>query len=153
MAWTQPYTPNLTDYQSFLVAQGFNNTVLPADSDEIQWSLNRALSVVMTSMQQSGQAPEYTIAVYNCAAHHLVMMAQDVAGLAFFSDLRARRNALGFVPGVTGASGDQGTSTTLVVPEQFKGLRFADLEYIKTVWGINYLSYAQKYGPSVWVLI
>lgn len=153
MAWADPYTPNLADYQSFLTAQGFSATVLPTDSDEIQWSLNRALSVVMTSSQQPGSAPEYTIAVYNCATHHLVMMAQDVPGLTFFTALRARSNALGFVAGVTGASGDQGTNTTLVVPDQFKGLRFADLEYIKTTWGINYLSYAQKYGPSVWVSV
>lgn len=162
MAWTDPFSPNLADYQSFLSEQGFSASVLPPSSPWIQWSFNRAISVVIPvctpgpsflgSPAGTG-APEYTIAVYNLATHHLVLMAQDQPGLSFFTDLRARLNTAGFIAGVVASSSDQGTSSTMLVPDAFKGFRIADLEYLKTIWGRAYLSYAQKAGPVVTVMV
>lgn len=153
MSWTNPFTPNLADYQTFLTGQGFSAAVLPTTSPWIQWSFNRAISVVVSVCEQYDGAPEYTIAVYNLATHHLVLMAQDQPGLTFFSDLRARLNTSGFIAGVIAASSDQGTSSTMLVPDAFKGFRIADLEYLKTIWGRAYLGYAQKAGPVVTVMV
>ena len=153
MAWTDPFRPNLTDYQSFLTEQGFSAAVLPSSSPWIEWSFNRSMSVVIPVCDFGMMAPEYTIAVYNLATHYLVLMAQDQPGLSFFTDLRARLNTSGFIAGVVASSSDQGTSSTMMVPDPFKGFRMADLEYLKTIWGRSYLSYAQKAGPVATVMV
>lgn len=69
--------------------------------------------------------------------------------LVFFSQLRQQFNLLGFVAGVVQTSTDQGTSTTLAVPDFFKNLTLDDLDFIKTPWGRAYKAYEQKAGPTV----
>lgn len=153
MSFTNPFTPNLTDYQTFLTNEGFTAAVLPPDSEWITWSFNRAVTTAKASCIPGALMSEYVMAVYSLATHHLVLSAQDQPGLSFFANLKAKLNTSGFVGGVVRGSGDQGTYSEVVVSKLFENLRITDLEYIKTIWGRMYLSYAQKYGSVVTVMV
>lgn len=70
-------------------------------------------------------------------------------GTVFFTTLRTRYNLLAFSAGPISSSSDQGTSENTYNPEFFKYLQFADLNYMLTPWGRQYLAYAQTAGPTV----
>jgi len=72
-----------------------------------------------------------------------------VFGLQFFANLRKQFNLLSLVAGPVQSSHDASTGQTLVVPDFFKNLTFADLDLMKTPWGQRYLAYAQQYGPNI----
>ncbi len=156
--FVQPTTPNVADYTTWLVGQGFLPQYLPAGSSWIEYALNQALIIVNQYGQCIvGGSPNvaYTLAVYNCATHIQVKITPDVNGQTFFQTMRGPPpggfNMLGFVPGVVQASADQGTSSTLVVPEFFKNLTIGDLNFLLTPWGREYLAYAQDFG-DLWGL-
>jgi hypothetical protein len=69
--------------------------------------------------------------------------------MSFFATARSLFKLLQLVAGPVQSTGDQGTNTTLVVPDFFKTLTLEDLDLIKTPWGRRYLAYAQKAGPTV----
>ena len=69
--------------------------------------------------------------------------------MSFFWQARQSLSLNSLVAGPVQSTGDQGTNTTLVVPDFFKTLTFEDLDLIKTPWGRRYLAYAQKAGPTV----
>jgi hypothetical protein len=219
--FVQPTTPNVADYTTWLLGQGFLPQYLPAGSSWIEYALNQALIIVNQYGQCIvGGSPNvaYTLAVYNCATHIQVKITPDltvavtgsisgttmnvtgvtsgniVVGMAitnltaaslpltvlafgtgngglgtytvsesltisstainlsgtFFQTMRGPPpggfNMLGFVPGVVQASADQGTSSTLLVPEFFKNLTIGDLNFLLTPWGREYLAYAQDFG-------
>ena len=153
-----PTTPNVTDYTTWLVGQGFLPQFLPAGSAWIEYALNQALIIVNRYGQcVVGGMPNvaYTLAVYNCATHIQVKITPDAKGQTFFQTMRGPApggfNMLGFLPGVVQASGDVSTNQTLLVPDAFKGLTFSDLNFMLTPWGREYLAYAQDYG-SLWGL-
>ncbi len=99
----------------------------------------------------------YAWAVYNLAAHLLIMWAPDNPALAppnntFFADLRDKYGLNSFTPGVIQASHDQGTGQAFIVPDFVKNMTMADLAYLKTPWGRAYMGLAQAYGPTIWGL-
>ena len=75
--------------------------------------------------------------------------APGMFNMAFFASARSLFKLLQLVAGPVQSTGDQGTNTTLVVPDFFKTLTLEDLDLIKTPWGRRYLAYAQKAGPNV----
>ncbi len=128
---------------------GFSTTVLPDNEPTIPAAYENALELVnCTIAKVSGFF--YTQAVYMLGADIVCNYAPDQAGLTFFADLREKWNTLKFVSGTIQWAGDQGTQTSLVVPEAAKMFTLADLQSLKTPWGRNYLSIAQRYGPSIW---
>lgn len=68
----------------------------------------------------------------------------------YFYAARATFGLLVVAPGVVTAASDQGTSTGLLNPEFMKNLTLANLSYMKTPWGQQYMAIAIDYGPSVW---
>jgi len=67
----------------------------------------------------------------------------------FFVNYRKINNLLSFQSGVVLGSGDQNTSNTLVVPELYRKLPLYAQDLLRTLWGRQYLSYAQTYGPTI----
>lgn len=67
-----------------------------------------------------------------------------------FFQLRRTYGINRFVPGVVTSAGDQGTSTGLLNPDFMRNLQFADLQYMKTPWGMQYEAFAQRAGPTLW---
>mgnify|MGYP003341841371 CR=1 FL=1 len=51
-----------------------------------------------------------------------------------------------FVSGVVSFAGDEGTQSTLTVPEALKGLTIGNLQNLKTPYGRTYLQIAQDFG-------
>jgi len=93
--------------------------------------------------------PLYTLAVYNLGADRFIRLAQDTPGTTFYSSLRQQFNILKFRPGVVLASGDEGSSETLLVPDWYRELPMTAQQLLETPWGRDYLAYAQMYGPYV----
>lgn len=147
MAWTNPSTPNLTDFYTYVTGQGVPTADLPSDSVWLQYAFNWAMDHTMSGAPIPGY--EYTRAVYNAGMDRLLWIAEDLAGQTFFTQQRATYGILQFKPGVVMASGDNSTSQTLVVPDYYKELPMWGQELLKTPWGREYLAYAQMYGPYV----
>jgi hypothetical protein len=91
----------------------------------------------------------YDNAVYNLGMSNLIEFTPDQIGRTMFATLRKTYSILAFKPGVVQSSGDEGTNTSLLVPDFMKNLTMADLQYIKTPWGRAYMAIAQRVGP-VW---
>ena len=150
MAWANPNVPNLPDYILFVTdIMQISPLYLPADSPYLQWSLDRAQNLVL---QTPCGGTEYTVAVYNCAGHILLVMATDQAGREFFEETRKKLGMLKFAAGVVASTSDQSTSTSLAVPDALKQLTIGDLDFMRSQYGRNYMSYSQDYGPTIWGL-
>lgn len=70
-------------------------------------------------------------------------------GFLFFAVCRQKFNLLSYTAGPVSSTGDQGTQTSLVVPEWLTNATLATQGLLKTPWGRAYLEYAQAYGPTV----
>lgn len=151
---------NLADYQSFITNQmQIPVAALPLTAPVILMSLAIAEEIVNPALQSVGAAcgstlgytgPSiYELAVYNLAADNLINFAPDQPGQTFFADLRTAWKITSFVPGVIQASADVSTSESLLVPDFMKNLTMADLQYMKTPYGRQYLAFAQRYG-TMW---
>ena len=70
-------------------------------------------------------------------------------GIVFFSAQRKAYQLLSMVAGPIQSSSDESTSQSIAVSDMFKNLTFSDIDFMKTPWGRQYLSYAQTYGPTV----
>lgn len=86
---------------------------------------------------------------YPLEANPGVITAVGIFNMSFFATARSMFKLLQLIPGPVQTTGDQGTQTTLVVPDFFKALTLEDMDLIKTPWGRRYLAYAQKAGPTV----
>ena len=156
MSWTNPNAPNLADYTSFLQGTvGIPDAVMPSNSPYIGYALNRALDLVINAgAAVSGN--DYTLAVYNCAAHIQLVITPDVIvnGVSrnWFDTARSQFGLLKTVNGVVTSSSDQGTSTANAVSEGLTNLTIEDLGFMKTNWGRAYVGFNQSYGPTVWGL-
>jgi len=147
-----PTTPNQTDYTTFLRGHvGIGPDPLPDDSMWITTTLAIAQDVVNDQLNQV-QPIIYTLAVYNYAADRLINFAIDVGGLTYFRDLRSQLGINVFAAGVVASSSDQGTSQSLEVLRSMKGLTIGQMQMMKTIYGRQYLDFAQAYGPSPWGL-
>jgi len=148
--WANPNVPNLPDFLLFVqFGMAIDPLYLPTDSPVYQWSLTRALALVINLPACAG--PDYTLAVYNCAGHVLITIAPDQEGRDYFECLREKLGLLKFAAGVVAATADQATSTTLAVPDSLAQLTIGDLDFIRSPWGRVALAYNQDYG-GIWGL-
>jgi hypothetical protein len=152
--------PTLAGYISFIRSiMNVPVEALPDDSDYIVMSYNWAMDYVLLELQTvphmtTSPRNMYAVAVYNCAADMLVNIAVDDPNApppfdTYWSDLRSKLGINNFVPGMVTSSSDQGTSTSLTLPDFFKNLTLGDLQQMKTPWGRMYLQIAQSWG-TVW---
>lgn len=151
MAFSDPTTPNITDYTTFIRNAGFDTTVLPDGSEWIQNSFDVAYDIVNPDLAQ-GSSLIYVLAVYNLGVDRLINYAIDVSGQTYFADLRKSLNLLDITVGVIDSGSDQGTSAGIANPEQMKLLTFQDLQTLKTPYGRQYMAFAQMYGQTLWGL-
>lgn len=155
--FTNPSTPNLADFTTYVYAQGVPSADLPSNSDYLVWSLGYAQDVALQAAPGTGgsyvgtvlTAAPYVIAVYNLGLHHLIKIAQDVSPSTFFATQRANFKLNQFVAGPIIASADQSTSESLLAPDWMKTMTMQSLDLLKTPWGRMYLEYAQMYGPNI----
>lgn len=142
-------TPTEADYLTFLrTTVGITTDALSDDNDAI--GISYALSLETVNRFFKSVAPAlYVWAVYNLAAALLFDFAQDTPPSTFFADARKAWNINSFVAGVVNSASDNGTSAGTAIPAAFNELTLADLQLLKTPWGRNYLSIAQKWGPDL----
>jgi hypothetical protein len=139
---------NRAGFVQFIRAAGIDSASLPDASTYIDAALALSIEIVYEPMA-SASPLMYDQAVYNLGMSTLVETAPDQTNKTTFFDLRKSFNINGFVPGVVQSSGDEGTYSSMLVPDFFKNLTFADLQYIKTPWGRAYMAIAQRVG-SLW---
>lgn len=152
--------PTIAGYTAFLRESGINATVLPDSSFSIQLSFAIAKGIVSPWLCQI-DADIYTLAVYNLATDRLIYFAQDQAGQTFFGGgpdgkppgLRQQYGINAKGPyGLINASHDETTGQAVTLPEWAMSLTLLDLQNFKTPFGLQYLTFAQMIGPSIWGL-
>ena len=156
-------TPTQADFIANFVygVMGVPVAWLPSDSITITYAYNTAVATVNPAYMCI-PGPIYLQMVYNLAAHLLLMWAQDptttppwpyqnIDGVqyGFFGWYRKQNNMLGAITGTVQAASDNGTSTSLVVPQQAQNLTMAQLGLTTTPFGRYYLGLAQSSG-EVW---
>jgi hypothetical protein len=158
--FVNPTTPNLPDFLTFLATSvQIPNTALPADSPWPGYALDAAVGLVLMPPCGLPTVPGvlYSLACYNCATHILLGITPDQPGQTFFADIRGNNSStippgLGLNIPTTGlvvSSSDQGSSVGLTAPEWAAGLTVSQLQFYKTPWGREYLSWQQSYGPTI----
>jgi hypothetical protein len=164
MAWSQPTTPNLADYQTWLYTvvagqAGLTPRILPPASQVIPDTLQTAEAIVTDALQVAGPCGSqvtaltiYVQAVYNLATDRLYNWAGDVGGQTYFRDKRKEWGIFTISVGVAAQASDQGTAIGLLNPDQMQLLTLQDLQTLKTPWGRQYMAYAQMYGRNLWGL-
>ena len=91
----------------------------------------------------------YQLLVYNLGAHFLIEYAPNALGSTFFTDTRAKLGLSGAGSiGLVQASSDNGTSSSLMIPDALKNLSLSELNYMQTPWGRRYLELAQRLGDT-----
>jgi hypothetical protein len=145
--------PNITDFETFVsdVMQ-----VPPASMPSawaMQWCFDNALNITLDDLQTIASQPTtptiFCQAVYNLGGAFLCDFAQDDPPQTYWTDLRKNLGINSFSPGVIQSASDQGTSSSLMIPDFMKGLTLMDMQLLKTPWGRAYLMIAQAWG-SVW---
>jgi hypothetical protein len=173
-----PPSPTLAGFLVFIrEGMGISSTILPDNDPSIPLAFAVALAIVNPALQampipssdaagvslNSGGLTIYTFAVYNFAADRIINFAQDQPnaepvkgsgdpGLPFFQWQRKELNINGFVPGVIQSSNDETTGESFVVQEAAKQFTLMNIQQLKTLWGRQYLSLAQSFGPTTWGL-
>jgi len=142
--------PTLSGYLAFIRnIVGINSTILPDNSPVIEFSYNLAINICTDLLVKIPQIPSeflYITAVYNLATDTLFTYAQDQEGQKYFAQVQQKYQLHALVPGVVSFAGDEGTQTTMVVPEAFKNMTIANLQNLKTPYGRTYLGIAQDFG-------
>lgn len=161
--------PTLTYYQTVFIpdVMGISTTYLSYNSPAVLISYNMAITLVNLSLKSicpSGIDPTlpslYALAVYNFAAHNLLMFSPDKPGViyktvdgqayGFFAWTRKQLNLTGFTSGVIQSTNDLTTGGSYVVPDAFKNFSVRDLQMTKTIYGQQYLAIAQDMGENDW---
>jgi hypothetical protein len=153
--------PTVAGFLIFIRNQmGIAAQILPDSDPGITVAYNVACEIVNRAIAKVS-CQIYALAVYNLAAANLIEFAQDQPNAApiaqsdpplpYFAYYRNLWKINSFVSGVVAAAGDDSTSNSMVTMEAFKTLTMADLQYLKTPWGRQYLSFAQRYGGIVGV--
>lgn len=128
----------------------------PAGSLALYYAYQTAAGTVNLALS-SVPGLMYSQAVYNLGGDNLANWAPDVPGVdypgtntPYWTYLRTKYSIDSFAPGVVSSTSDEGTSTTLTVPDVLQQLQLDQLQNLKTPWGRRYLALAQKYGPNAW---
>lgn len=155
MSWSNPNSPNLSDYLLFLRGNvGIQAAYLPDASPFIDYAFNRALNLVL-NIPTSLPGVDYTLAVYNCAGHIQLCITPDqvVDGVSYgyFVEKRKEFDLLLPVVGLVSSSSDESTSVTNAVPDALRQLTISDLGFMRTPWGREFLAYEQDFG-GIWGL-
>jgi len=166
--------PTLAGFTAWLVnVMGISTTILPSNSPVIAFAYEVALETVNPALGFGGfpfpgwcppgmlGGAAYTLSVYNLAGHNVIVFAMDQPGappvdgsdppMPFFAFTRKELKINAFTPGVVTSTSDEGTSVSLLNPEFMKTLGMTDMMLVKTPWGRQYMSFAQKYG-TLWGL-
>lgn len=142
--------PTLSGYVSFIRnIMGINTTLLPDNSPYIEFSYNLAINICTDLLTLIPQIPGeflYITAVYNLAGDTLLTYAVDQPGQTFFSQAKQKYQLNTFVSGVVSFAGDEGTQSTLTVPDSLKHLTIGNLQNLKTPYGRTYLAIVQDFG-------
>ena len=143
-------TPTLAGFTAWVYSDmQIPVSALPADSKYLSWAFDLAIGMVNTALQCNPLV--YQMAVYNLGGDNLINFAIDPPGQAqVFSEYRKTYGIGKFAAGVVASSGDNGTSSALVVPDGLRDLTLQNLMNLKTPWGRQYLAFAQAFGPTVW---
>ena len=159
--------PSLSGFLWFLRnIVGIPVIYLPDDAPVISWSYDISTDTVnpifrcAPAWQLPPQQKIYTQLVYNLGAHDVISWAPDVQPpptppfkidqsgqpVGYFEFMRQQFGLNSFLPGIVTAAYDQGTGTSLMVPDSLKNLTIADLALTKTPWGRTYLGTAQDWN-------
>lgn len=140
--------PSLAGFLTFIrTVMGIGANELPDSNPVIAMAYDVALEIVNPAIcEVSGLM--YSLAVYNLGGSNVAYYAQDQPGKTFFFDLRKRLKIGIFVAGVVQSTADEGSATTLAVPDSLKNLSITDLQNLRDPWGIAYLGIAQKFGQQ-----
>jgi len=150
MSGVKQYAPTLAGFLAWVRSNmQINTTDLPDNSPYIGYAFNVAMEIV-SPLNVVASPLIYMLMVYNLGGDNLINYTPD-SGLGnppstFFSDYRSANNINNFVPGVISFASDEGTSSTTTVTDQLKDLTIANLQQLKTPWGITYLSFQQRTG-------
>ena len=149
--------PTLGDFLVFIAnVMGIPVSALPTNAPIITYAFDWAMAVVDDQLAGvpyiSGSWSQYAIAVYNLAGDRIINFATDQTGQTYFADLRNTLKINAFTPGIVSSTADSSTSTSLEVPDFFKGMTLEDLQLLKTPYGRQYMAIAQKYGKTIWGL-
>jgi hypothetical protein len=128
---------------------GIGTAALPDDAPAIGYAYAVATELVPCELQAISPTM-YMLAVYNLGGDNLINYAPDQAGQTFFADARKLYRCNDFVMGVVASTGDNGTSTSLAVPDALRELTLAQLQNMKTPYGRRYMSIVQSLGPTIW---
>lgn len=146
-------TPTEAEYLNVFLRTSVGITTDALPDDNIAIGISYALAIETVNRYFKAVSPPlYVWAVYNLAAALLFNFALDTPPSTFFADARTKFNINGFVAGVISSASDNGTSAGTVVPASLSQLTIADLQLLKTPWGREYLSIAQKWGPDLFGL-
>jgi hypothetical protein len=146
--FSNPSTPNITDFRAFVISQGVPDADLPTGSIYLQAAFDYADSLVIDPPPMLAPLL-YVMAVYNLGMHYLLLTAQDEEDETYFEDMRVKYKLLDFIAGPIVATSDQGTSSAMLASDWMKNMTLSDNDKTKTPWGRYYLMYAQSYGPSI----
>lgn len=153
MSGSAQYTPTLAGFIAWVrTAMQISVDILPDDSIWFVYAYNVAFDINDPSYACVSPII-YMLMVYNLGGDNLVNFAQDNPALpppenTYFTDLRKSLKINNFVAGVVQNASDQGTAMSALVPDFFKTLTLANLQQLKTPWGLTYLSYAQRTGTQ-----
>lgn len=150
MSWSNPDSPNLSDYTLFVAnVMDIDPLYLPSTSPFLGYALDQAVALVIPPSRPWCAAPSgigYTLATYNCAGHIQIRITPDQTDRDFFRCKRREFDMLKPSYGVVSSTGDDGTSVSLATSDALRQLTLGDLDFMKTPWGREYLAYAQDFG-------
>lgn len=119
------------------------------DIGVISMTFALAMDIVNTILAV-GSPIVYTLAVYNLAMDRLLNFAPDAQYQTYWQQERTKYRIHDVISGVVMSSGDNGSNTGILNPEQLKLLTLQDLQTLKTPWGRQYMAFAQMYGRDLW---
>jgi hypothetical protein len=150
VAFANPNTPNLPDFLLFIQDYvGINPLFLPSDSPFPGYALGQGLRYIV----RARGGVDYTLAVYNASTHILIRITPDQPGRnkepGSFTKMREDFGLNRPVAaGVVASTSDNSTGVTLAVPDSLKQLTLGDLNFMKTPFGQEAISYNQDFGGA-----
>jgi hypothetical protein len=149
--FTNPNSPNLTDFMNWVyAAMQIPVDALPLDSLWPTYAFNQAMALV--PCVPCVPAITYVLATYNCGGHLLIKIAIDQPDQTFFKCARDNMKFNDPEIGIVQSSSDNGSSNSFAIGSGMQNMTLSDLNFYRSPWGREYLSYIQDLGPSIWGL-